>query len=129
MFGDHQPKFVEDSFYDNICGQIEGVTETDILMNQYRTPFIIWANYEIPKQDQVEISTNYLGVLLQEMAGVPASAYFAFLSELSEKFPVITTNGIIDDEGNYFSDIEELNDYRILQYRYLFEPRDIKWGY
>ncbi len=132
MFGDHQPKFVEESFYDNVYRQTAGLTETDKLMNQYKTPFLIWANYDIPEQEDLNISMNYLGVLLQKTAGIPASPYFAFLEELLQEYPVITNNGCLDREGNYYGLDElkdQLQDYRILQYRYLFDKETVEEGY
>lgn len=129
MFGDHQPKFPDESFYDNIYAQTPELTDTDILMNQYKTPFIIWANYDIPEQENVEISTNYLGVLLERTAGISLSPYFAFLERLEAEFPIVTVNGRIDADGNYHYPGEGLEEYLILQYRYLFDPQDITWGY
>lgn len=44
MFGDHQPA-VQSSFYDSLFGKNAGSLTNEELMNKYRTPFIIWANY------------------------------------------------------------------------------------
>lgn len=132
MFGDHQPKFTDNSFYENIYRRTEGLSEVDKLMNQYKAPFIIWANYEIPKEDGLDISMNYLGVLLQKTVGIPLSPYFAFLDELQEKYPIVSINGCVDKDGNYYSLnelSEELEAYRILQYRYLFDMEDVPADY
>lgn len=123
MFGDHQPKLSED-FYNSIYEVTEDLTEETKLFNMYKTPFIIWANYDIEEQQDMDISMNYLGGLLLETAGVPRSAYFQFLSGLRNQYPIITVNGYADADGNFSSWSGEdtvFSDYRILQYNYLFD--------
>ena len=124
MYGDHQPKFYDDSFYDSVYQQTDGLTQTDILLNQYKTPFIIWANYDIPEEKDLNISMNYLGVLLQKTAGLQHSAYFGFLEELMGEYPVITANGYLDKNGNYCErDDTSFSEYRILQYYLLHDAQ------
>ena len=124
MFGDHQPMFEDESFYEQIYAQTEGMDEIDKIFNQYKTPFIIWANYDIPEQDDIDISANYLGALLLETAGIPENSYFNFLTEQMKDYPVITVNGYKDSKGNvsqWSGDGTELLNYRILQYYELFD--------
>ncbi len=131
MYGDHQPKFSDANFYDTIYAQTDGLSETDMILNQYKVPFVIWANYDIPEADGIDISMNYLGVLLLETAQIPPSPYFNFLAEYRDQYPVITVNGYLDSEGKFTSwkgDSSELCDYRILQYNYLF-GNTIEWGF
>ncbi len=123
MFGDHQPAFWDEEFYEAVYADTPELTEIDKILNQYKTPFVIWANYDIEEASNLDISMNYLGVLLMETAGVPLSPYFQYLSELKEDYPIITMNGYVDSDGNYSSwsgDNTEFSDYRILQYYYLF---------
>lgn len=124
MFGDHQPMFEDEDFYEQIYAQTEGMDEIDKIFNQYKTPFIIWANYDIPEQDDIDISANYLGALLLETAGIPKNSYFNFLTEQMKDYPVITVNGYKDSKGNvsqWSGDGTELLNYRILQYYELFD--------
>lgn len=124
MFGDHQPMFEEEGFYDQIYAQTDGLNETDKIFNQYKTPFIIWANYDIPEQNGIDISANYLGALLLENAGIPGNSYFNFLTKQMKDYPVITVNGYKDNKGNAFQwsgEGTEFLDYRILQYYELFD--------
>lgn len=124
MFGDHQPRFSDGSFYNTLYDLTEGLTGTDILFNQYKTPFVIWANYDISEMEDLDISMNYLGALLLDTIGVEGSAYFNFLLELMEDYPVITINGYKDKNGNVFEwsgTKEEFLEYRILQYEFLFD--------
>lgn len=124
MFGDHQPKFESTNLYEEIYRQTDGLTEEDKKLNLYKTPFVIWANYDIPEAEGLNISTNYLGVLLQQTAGVELTGQFAYLADLCEEYPIITVNGYVDREGNYSNwsgEGNEFPEYRILQYHYLFD--------
>ena len=123
MFGDHQPK-LEDSFYENVYGQTEGIGQQDKTLNMYKTPFLIWANYDIPERSGIDISMNYLGILLADTAGIKTSPFFDFLRQYMEEYPIITVNGYIDDTGNYVNwsgENDEHLEYRQMQYYYLFD--------
>lgn len=131
MFGDHQPK-LGDSFYEDIYGQTQGLTEWDKKLNMYKTPFLIWANYDIPEQSGIDISMNYLGVLLADTAGVKTSPFFDYLRQYMVEYPVITINGYKDKDGNYYNwsgDNSEHLEYRMLQYNYLFDKHIVEWGF
>lgn len=124
MFGDHQPRFGDSAFYDTLYGQTEGLTGADILFNRYKTPFVIWANYDISEKDSLDISMNYLGALLLDTIGIEGSAYFNFLLELMEDYPIITINGYYDKNGvahEWSGTKEEFLEYRILQYNLLLD--------
>jgi len=132
MYGDHQPKFAEEAFYDRIFGQTEGLEERDRRLNQYKTPFVIWANYSIPEREGMDIGMSYLGALVLETAGVPCSPYFSFLQQYREKYPAVTVNGYIDQAGveyDWSGDGTELMEYRMLQYHYLFDRKTLEWGF
>ncbi len=132
MFGDHQPKFNDGQFYTDVSSGTEGLTENDKILNQYKTPFVIWANYDLEEAEGLDISMNYLGVLLQQKAGIPMTPYFAFLAEQMKEYPIITVNGYVDREGNYSNwsgEGNEFPEYRILQYNYLFDGDVVPWGY
>ena len=44
-------------------------------MNLYKTPFLIWANYDIEEQENVNISMNYLSTLMLESTGMKLSPF------------------------------------------------------
>lgn len=132
MFGDHQPKFESDHFYEEIYKQTEGLSEEQKALNLYKTPFVIWANYDIDEREGLDISTNYLGVLLQQTAGVELTAFGSYLSDIQKEYPVITMNGYVDRGGNYHNwsgEGTEFMEYRMLQYNYLFDSNIIQWGF
>ncbi len=123
MFGDHQPTFSDSDFYEDVFAQTEGISDSDRTLNKYITPFVIWANYDIPEEENINISLNYLGVLLQEAAGVEMSPYFKYLQDHMEEYPVITSNVYMDAEGKRYQwkgDKSEFPEYRILQYHRIY---------
>ncbi len=125
MFGDHQPKFDETISYDVICAQTDGITQVDKRMNLYKTPFVIWANYDMEEAQGLDIGMNYLGALTLKSAGIGSDGYFNYLNELREEWPIITVNGIQDKERKYYGGVSEtgdgLDEYRMLQYHRLFQ--------
>lgn len=132
MFGDHQPKFDDESFYSKIYADTEGLSREDILFNQYKTPFIIWANYDIEEQSGMDISINYLGPLLLQTAGLEGSAFFNYLIQLMEEYPIISVNGYQDSESvkwEWSGEKNEFIEYRMLQYNYLFDSDPVMWGF
>ena len=49
FFGDHQPP-LSNSFYEDIYGKSLDSRTPEEVMEQYRTPFFIWTNYDIEEQ-------------------------------------------------------------------------------
>ena len=126
MFGDHQPN-VETGFLESLYGKdYESLSEEE-LSRRYITPFVLWANYDIEEERDVQISANYLSGLLMEAAGLQMSSYQEFLMELYDELPVITANFALDAGGSLYGadrydELEELlHDYETIQYRLLFD--------
>ena len=122
FFGDHQPP-LKNAFYEELYGKKLSERTTEEVLRQYAVPFFIWANYDIPEQEDVIVSPNYLGVLTAQAAGLPLTGFMNFLSQMYEELPVITPVGIITGEGQHLKK-EELNErqqewlrqYEILNY-------------
>ena len=132
MFGDHQPS-LRDPFYPYLYGQdAEELSGTDLL-GRYRTPLVIWANYDINpggSRDSTfaDISVNYLSAALTELAGLPLTGYQKFLLQLRREIPVFTLHGCIGADGSCFGQDaapEHLKSligrYQTFQYYSLFE--------
>ena len=123
MFGDHLPKFGDEGFYQKLAAQTPDMSDLDRILNEYKTPFLIWSNRELEEQQGLDISMNYLGVLLLESVGVKMPAYFSYLGELMQEYPIITVNGYQDAEENFVNwsgEDDEFQIYRMLQYHLLF---------
>lgn len=121
MYGDHQP-FVSDYL----------ILEDSQEAKKYKTPFVIWANYDIEETEGMDLSMNYLGGLIMRTAGLPLSPYFAYLENMREQYPIITPNGYVDSNGVYESfsgEDTEFSEYRMLQFNYLYDDNQVEWGY
>ena len=69
---------VQSSFYDSLFGKNAGSLTNEELMNKYRTPFIIWANYDIKETTIDKMSANYLSAYVMKEAGLETSPYQSF---------------------------------------------------
>ncbi len=130
FFGDHLPSF-NDGFYEMLMG----VEDTSNLNSEqmgdlYTTDYLIWANYGIQTPEIPNISLNYLSTLVMQVAGLPMTDYQMFLSQLHASFPVISTMGVYDINGNYLGGTNLLtetdlwNYYSLLIYNEVFEDND-----
>ena len=108
FFGDHQPS-LSNEFYQTLYGKPLDERTTEEVMKQYAVPFFLWANYDIPEQQNVVISSNFLGMLTAKTAGLPLTGWMNFLSDLHEHIPVITPVGCITADGTVIKDSDQLS--------------------
>ena len=107
MFGDHQP---------NVAQYLEGANQ----IQQNITPFLIWANYDIPEETIPMLSVNYLGSYLLKTIGMELPQYHQYLLQLAETLPVILPQGCYDKNGAFYH-INESTPYKdtLLQHKYV----------
>lgn len=124
FFGDHQPPYLEDTFWDSVSKN--SINES----TPYITPFILWANYDIEEEYIDKISLNYLSIILLDTANLKTTPYMEFLKAIKNDLPVITGNGYIDKNGinyNYYDDTiyyPLLQQYQIVQYNNVFDNKN-----
>ena len=116
MFGDHLPS-IEDGFYEELFGTSLDHLTTEQQQLRYTTPFVIWANYDIPEATLNQISANYLSTLVLQTAGLPLTQYNRYLASLYQKLPIINTVGYVDADNNYYTHSEN-SKYDDLLYQY-----------
>ena len=110
-------------------GKNAGSLTNEELMNKYRTPFIIWANYDIKETTIDKMSANYLSAYIMKEAGLETSPYQKFLLKLRKKLPVLTAMGCFDKNGKYYESALEspysdmVKEYQILQYNNLIDTK------
>ena len=120
MFGDHLPSLGE-SFYSEMLGQgmwtLQGMDNLQI----YETPYIIWSNYGADFSNLPElISANFIMPYIFQAADIPLDEYGSYLYELSQKYPVVSRSGILDNEGKFHTYTEEDECYQdLLTYNYV----------
>ncbi|MBQ8264898.1 MAG: LTA synthase family protein [Oscillospiraceae bacterium] len=131
MFGDHQPPLGTD-FYELLLGEEETELSDEELLVKYKVPFVVWANYDIPEAEDVEVSTNYFGLMVSDLAGFERTPYMDFVADVAEELPVIHRLGFITDEGEFADDRGELDEeslellelYEALSYNYLADREE-----
>ena len=103
-------------------------TTLEQTQRRYTTPFVIWANYDIPEQTIPLLSANYLSSYVMKVAGVEMPLYNQYLLKLSETVPVVNGLGIMDANGVHYelgkSPYESLLDaYEKVMYNHLFDDK------
>lgn len=129
FFGDHQPR-LPDNFYQAVYGGRPTELEGEDLMQRYKVPYIIWANYDIEEKEE-DISVNYLSTMMMQSAKMQMPGYNQFLAEVKEEIPVLTVNGCYDADGNFFEELDESSSYyeiwskyKKFQYNNMFDPEN-----
>lgn len=92
MFGDHQGA-VETEFYEGLYGKPMNELSAEEADLQYVTPLVIWTNYEMESGRIEQISANYLGSLILEMANLELTPYNRLLLETRQEIPAFGKNG------------------------------------
>ena len=120
FFGDHQPtdSVVEPVLQAN--GKSGAALTDEEQKDRYVVPFVIWANFDIAGEQDVEISANYLSGKVMQTAGLPLSPYQQYLEEFRQEIPVISAEETryADESG---SGEDTLLSYQKLQYYMLFQ--------
>lgn len=126
FFGDHQPALSSDS-----ATYVYGNNSNPL--NQYKTKFFIWTNYETPSKKNVKISANYLPWLILKQGNFEMPPYIKMLGKVHEKYPVLCAQGVIDSDGNQYSSVNDILDdplireYQYVQYANMFDQIDDAW--
>ena len=124
FWGDHQPNdYAVRPIYKEYGLDFDNQTYEQQQQRQ-KTPFFIWANYDIQEQTNVEISLNYLNILLFETAGLQLDEYQTFRKNLWQgQIPMMNAVGYRNDDGDLveYDDAPEeiqnlLNEYQNIQY-------------
>ena len=129
MFGDHQAN-LGDNTYRHLIGDEAGLSQEE-LMEKYKIPFVIWANYDIPEETIERTSLNYLYSIMADRLGLPMTGYQKYLLDLQKEVPVINTLGYWGSDGKFYDLDDEsspyyemLGEYRIVQYNDIFGKKN-----
>lgn len=128
IYGDHHPK-IADLPKTQLYGQTEPEGLESIARN-YETPIVIWANYDIDLSELDTMSANYLASTVLDVAGLETTSYDDFLLALKEVFPIITSEGVVDTSGNYYTleyaedNFKKIAHYHMVEYNNLFDKEN-----
>ena len=126
FFGDHQPGLP-------LVAREEIYTSAQYIIDNFKTKFFIWTNYETEAQHGMAISANYLPWLILDRGNFPLPPYVQMLKELYEHYPIISSQGVMDIDGNIYTGVAEVMDdpliqkYQYIQYANLFDEIDPAW--
>lgn len=124
FYGDHQPNdYVVKPIYKEYGLDFDNQSLEQSQQRQ-KTPYFIWANYDIEEKTNYDISLNYLNVLLFDTVGFQLDEYQTFRKSLWQgDIPIMNALGYIDENGNIvdYDDAtdevqSELDDYKTIQY-------------
>ena len=127
VFGDHQPS-VGDEFYTLLDADFDPENPEDNI-KKYTTPFMIWTNYQTEGEYYEKMSSNYLSGLLLEKCNIDTAPYYNLMRVMRDEYPVLSTNGVYDKDGNFYK-IEDvtnndlIKDYQYFQYNNAVEKTD-----
>ena len=136
MFGDHQPS-ITGGFYEELYGKkLDSRTAAEV-MQQYATPFFIWANYDIEEADGIELPASALGALTARMAGIGLTGHQEFLLDLADEFAAVCPAGYRTQDGINTADQADLSEkqrellaqYKIMDYCNLFDAENRPRGF
>lgn len=130
FFGDHLPA-LNQHFYEELHGG--PFNSLDEQMLQYKVPFFVWTNYEFGEQFVECSSLSYLSTYVYEAAGLPLPEYNQFLKEMEKQVPAINMLGYYSITEACFlpinraeeTELEWLNNYRVLQYNAIFDEKNL----
>lgn len=126
FFGDHQPGLPG-------IAVNEIYTALNANIDLYKSKFFIWTNYDTQEWHNAGISANYLPWLILERGNFPMPPYIQMLGELYEHYPIISSQGVMDIDGNIYDSVVEVMDdplirkYQYIQYANLFDEIDQAW--
>ena len=130
FFGDHMPR-VPHRFYKKIFGSTLAESTDEELMEKYKTPFMMWANYDIEEKENVVTSANYMSAIIMDSAKMQTTRWVDFLTATSKEMPAINTVGYYGADGNFYKLDDEnaphreaMEQYKILQHNYIFDRKN-----
>jgi Phosphoglycerol transferase and related proteins, alkaline phosphatase superfamily len=127
LYGDHQPIAYSEIY--NLLASEGNLPNAEEMLRKYQVPFILWANYDIPKEDVSKMSANYLSSFLLKTAGLKGTVYNQYLDQLFQKVPVINALYYIDKDNimHTYSEASLYNkliqDYRYVGYNDAFDKK------
>lgn len=114
MLGDHGPDYAA------TVEKKDDLTETVQKYGEKCTPLYIWSNFDMEGEEWGIISMPYVVPKLLEKCGLQSSSYYQYLSNMSERIPILTAYDSFGDEYGKVISYEEDSIYKdtILDYWY-----------
>ena len=129
MFGDHQPALDEEFWLALYNGKTVEECSNAVQANRYVTPFVIWANYDIGSEDNVEISANMLGAYTLDKIGARMTGFQKYLVDMHKTIKFVAGEYYMGNDGKLheltdtskYSD--KITEYQMLEYNLVADTR------
>lgn len=133
MFGDHQPS-VETEFFEELYGMRWTEVPGALKINSFKTPYMIWTNYDRETDATGDMSAFMLGSQVLEEAGMAQTGLFAAADGLMENYDAVHAMGVLSEDGVFFDGqeqgmldrFEDIREFHVLQYYEIFESQNRK---
>jgi phosphoglycerol transferase MdoB-like AlkP superfamily enzyme len=109
---------------DHLPGAYPGsVFQANTQRTLHQTPFLVWANFPGPVEEQPTTSPTHVMDLVLERAGAAVPPYYALLDRLRHEIPAMDAGMLVDDTDRLLRAdqlsgraAQLLRDYRLVQY-------------
>lgn len=127
LFGDHQPS-VETEFFEALYGMRWTEVPGELKINSFKTPYMIWTNYDRECSDAGDMSAFLLGNEVLKEAGIAPTGLFAAADKLQESYDAVHAMGVLKKDGTFTDSTEksgldgfpDIRQYHALQYYEIF---------
>jgi len=116
VLGDHLPP-LSDEVYRAAGLTADGTAETEL--RRHRTPVAVWANFPLDG-GPFQASTNFIGALVAERAGVELGEFLAFNRRTGARLGILSPYQLLGKPAPASESDPMLADYRMLQYDLMF---------
>lgn len=121
LWGDHLPILGQNKAIYEEAKYTEPYNPKVELQKFSETPLLIYANYEVPKEDLKVMSPAFIGPTLFDLAGIKQPLFFTFLEEVKSELPGIKPGLLINQEQKSQFALSKkqqqlLKDYQLIQY-------------
>jgi phosphoglycerol transferase MdoB-like AlkP superfamily enzyme len=116
FFGDHLPSLGENYSAYKESGYLKE-NDPDFIEKMYRVPVLVWDNYLNKGKSKLDMSPSFVTPYLLKLAQRPGTYYTDYLTQLSERMPVIPPENMFAQMN---IDKDALKTYERLQYDIIF---------
>jgi len=125
FFGDHMPIMGKhaDRVYEKlgfVSKQEEYNWHLNDLINIFRTPYLIWTNYDTGHEVSGDLASYILGARIAEMAGINLNRYFNLLLDIHKDFRAVTNQVSLTMDGDYYPGMHFMTHPDIVNLEYLW---------
>lgn len=117
FFGDHAP---------DLPNALTSYYGLDEIKDNYRTPYLIWSNFEMSNEEYGNINCSYLSSVLMDAAGMKKTNQYYANMYMAKRYPISTFKEIVAKDGTDIKTTLKNNSESDLVREYQADVADIK---